>query len=288
MVPHVPRLSPLIAVLAVAAVLVPVAGAGTRQTVQPTLYVEYAMNCTFAIHDDDGRRITSIAPGTYQIHVRTPVVFATVDLTGIFDMTACKGAVDFRLTGPGVNVITTLQDGDEDKDDFRETFQPGSTYVAQDQNQPAVARLVFSTTASGSPTAPAHPSPPSPSASGPGSPSKDIVGSAVKASVTPTRGALSASVSAAGTLKLVYKGKAVGGSLGSLKGGRYTATVTDASKKAGFVLQQLGKNGVVVKSLTVTNVPFVGKRTATVSLEKGQWVFTPSGSGKKTFFVVVG
>ena len=117
--------------------------------------------------------------------------------------------------------------------------------------------------------------------------SKDLVGSQVKADVTPVRGALSASVSPAGALKLVYKGKAVGANLGSLKGGRYTATVADASKKAGFVLQQLGKNGVVVKSLTVTNVPFVGKRTATVSLEKGQWVFA-SGSGKKTFFVVVG
>jgi hypothetical protein len=277
----VPRLYTLTALLAVAAVLVPAAGAGVRQA-QPTLYVEYTMNCTFTIHDDDGRRITSIPPGTYQIHITTPVVFATVDLSGIFDMTACKGAVEFRLNGPGVNVATTLQDGDEDKDDFRETFQAGATYVAQDLNQPLVARAVFTTTAAGAPATPASPYSPSPSGNAKGSPSKDLVGSALK--TYPLRGALTASVDAAGRPKLVAKGKAVA----TLKEGRYRTTVTDQSKKAGFFFQLLGKNGGVVRSLTVSNLAFVGKRTATVTLQKGQWVFAASGNGKKRYLIVEG
>jgi hypothetical protein len=279
---RVRRLSTLTAVLAVAAVLVPAGGAGTRQAVLPTLYVQYTMNCTFAIIDDGGRRVSSIAPGTYQIYVTTPVVFSAVDLSGIDDFTACKSFVQFQLAGPGINLFTTLQDGDEDKDVFRETFQAGSTYTAQDLNQPSVARVVFTTAASGSPTAPTSPYTPGSSSGSKGSTSKDIVGSALKAN--PFRGTLTATVDAAGNLKLVYKGKAIG----TLKGGRYTTTVTDKSKKAGVFFQLLGKNGGIVKSLTVSNVPFVGKRTTTVTLEKGQWVFLATGGGKKTYFVVVG
>src|SRR5262245_55759499 len=80
------------------------AGAGSRDTVLPSLYFDYAMNCSFTVTDDNGRRVTSIAPGTYQVFVRSVVVFAMVDLSGIDDFTACKGFVQFQLSGPGVNV----------------------------------------------------------------------------------------------------------------------------------------------------------------------------------------
>ena len=105
----------LVAVLVVATALVPWALAGSRADVLPTLYVEYGMGCNFTISDDNGRRVTSIAPGQYQIHVHTVVVFAVVDLSGISDLTACKGNVQFQLAGPGVDLFTTLQDGDEDR-----------------------------------------------------------------------------------------------------------------------------------------------------------------------------
>jgi hypothetical protein len=276
----------LFALVAVAAALVPAGGARVQQTVLPSLYVEYTMNCTFSIFDDDRRRVTTIAPGTYQVFITSPVVFSAVDLSGIFDMTACKGFADFRLTGPGVNLTTTLQDGDEDKDTFKETFQPGATYTAVDLNQPQVARVVFATAATGAPAAPATPFSPS---SSPGKPhtSVDPVGSkapSVIAKSYPFRGALTAQVDVAGKVKLLFKGKAVG----TLKEGRYSAMVTDSSKRAGLIFQLLGKNGQVVSSLTASKLAFTGKRTASLLLKKGQWGFLPTSSGKRNFFIVVG
>ena len=41
----------------------------------PTLYVNYTMNCTFSIVDDAGRPVTTIAPGSYQVEVTTPIMF---------------------------------------------------------------------------------------------------------------------------------------------------------------------------------------------------------------------
>jgi hypothetical protein len=275
------RLAILAGLLVAAAAFVPTAGSGTRDTVQPTLYVEYTMNCTFAIVDDFGRRVTSIAPGSYQLHVATPVVFAGVDLSGTDDFTACKSFVQFQLSGPGVSLFTTLQDGDEDKDDYALTFLPSSSYTAQDLVRGAPTRTVFTTTATGSPAAPASPYTPSSSATKP-TQSVDIVGSALKSN--PLRGTITATIDAAGKPTLAYKGKA----LGTLRGGRYTTTVTDQSKKAGLVFQLLGKSGQPVKSVTASATAFVGKHTTTVTLQKGQWIFTASSGAKKTYFVVVG
>jgi hypothetical protein len=264
-----------------AAALVATAGARSRDDVLPTLYVDYALNCTFGITDDSGKRVTSIAPGTYQILVRSVVVFALVDLSGIDDFTACKGFAQFQLTGPGVNAYTTLQDGDEDKDELKETFQPNATYTAVDLNRPTVARLAFTT--SGANTTPdTPPSPYVPSASA-GKPtvSVDPVGSAVKS--LPTRGTLTATINAAGKLVLRYNGKP----LGTLREGRYKTTVTDGSATAGLFFNLLNKNGVPVSTLTASGVTFTGTRTATLTLKKGQWDFV-TGGGKKSFFIVVG
>ena len=97
------RFSTLAAPLALAAALAPTGGARPADTVLPTLYVNYTMNCTFTITGDSGARVTSIPPGNYQVFITTPMVFADVDLTGVFDMTACKSFTQFQLTGPGVN-----------------------------------------------------------------------------------------------------------------------------------------------------------------------------------------
>ena len=137
--------------------LVPSAVAQRSDTTLPSLYVNYALNCTFKITTDSGSPVTSIAPGGYQLQIMTPQVFADIDLSGIFDMTACKSYVQFQLTGPGVNVTTTLQDGDEDYGVFTVNFLPGSTYVAVDNNQPSVATTTFTTLSSGSPITPTSP-----------------------------------------------------------------------------------------------------------------------------------
>ncbi len=265
--PLVRRFLPaLAAAAAAAAVLVPAGGA---DTVLPTLYFRYTNNCTFSISDDSGRAVTQIVPGSYQVFVMTPVVFAGVDLTGVFDMTACKGYVQFQLTGPGVNIQTTLQDGDEDKDLERATFQPGSTYVALDNNQPGVTRTTFTTAASGSATGPTGSS--TSSVSG-GSSQQSLVGSAAN----PFRGALDAIVYASGKLSLTRNGKPVT----TLKTGRWTFSVDDESRKAGFSLQVLRG-----KAMTITSPTYTGSHDATVELKPGRWAFfTPAGK-RTTFFV---
>jgi len=255
-----------VAALAAAVFLVPAGGA---DTVLPTLYFRYTTNCTFSISDDGGRAVTQIAPGSYQVFVTTPVVFAGVDLSGVFDMTACKGYVQFQLTGPGVNIQTTLQDGDEDKDLERATFQPGGTYVALDMNQPGVTRTTFTTATSGSATGPTGTS--SSSVSG-GSAQQSLVGSAAN----PFRGALDATVYASGKLALVRNGKPVT----TLKTGRWTFSVDDESRKAGFALAVL--NG---KALTVTSTTFTGSHDVTVELKPGRWSYFTPGGNRTTFFV---
>ena len=171
--------------LAAAAVLIPAALARPADSVLPTLYVNYTMIRTFTITGDNGARVTSIPPGTYQVFVTTPMVFADVDLTGVFDMTACKSFTQFSLTGPGVNVQTTLQDGDEDKDIYKATFAPSSTYLAVDMNQPTVARVSFSTTATG--TAGSVASPTTSSSSGKGDTQSSLIGSTSSSSRAPRR-----------------------------------------------------------------------------------------------------
>jgi hypothetical protein len=268
---RVRRFSTLIMLLAVAGVLVPAGSSRTR--VLPTLYVDYTMNCTFAITDDAGKRISSIAPGTYQIQIQTPVAFGAVDLSGIHDMTACKSYVQFQISGPGVNLFTTLGDGDSAFWLYTETFLPSGTYTASDQNQPSVARLVFTTAASGSAGAQSgSTSSSTTSGSAKGTPSTDIVGS----QANPFRGSLDAIVFKSGKLSLSRNGKVVG----FLKSGRWTFSVDDESPKAGFAVQVL--HG---KSTTVTSAPYTGSHDVTLQLKPGRWFYYSPGGRKSVFFV---
>jgi hypothetical protein len=235
--------------------------------------VKYTMNCTFSITDDSGRTVTSIAPGTYQVFVTTPVVFADVDLSGVFDMTACKSYVQFQLSGPGVSLSTTLQDGDEDKDLLSADFQPSSTYTAQDLNQAAVTRTTFTTQATGSATGPAGTGGGTVSGSSKGSTQQSLVGSAAN----PFRGSLDAIVYKTGNLSLSRNGKKVT----SLKTGRWTFSVDDESKTGGFTIKSLRG-----KPQAITTAAYVGNHDVTVTLAQGRWFFY-TGIGKKTTFFVI-
>jgi hypothetical protein len=228
------------------------------------------MNCTFSIADDAGKAVTTIAPGTYQVSIRTPVSFAEVDLSGIFDMTACKGFVQFKLTGPGVNAFDNLGDGDNAFDLITETFQPSSTYVAQDLNQPSVARVAFTTAASGS--AGGTTGSTSSSTSTKGSTQPSLVGSAA----IPFRGSLDAIVFENGRLALSRNGKAVS----FLKSGRWTFSVDDESARAGFSVQVL--HG---KATKVTGAAYTGSHDVTLQLKPGRWFFFTPGGRKSVFFV---
>ncbi len=271
------RLPRSIAVLAATAALASI-GARAARAELPTLYVNYAMNCTFTITNDSGSPVTSIPPGDYQVEVNTPTEFASVDLVGISDDTACRGSVEFQLTGPGVDLSTTLEDGDGNFALLTATFAPSSTYTAVDNTQPSVADVGFTTTASGSPVSPAAPADPTAtqpsggqgSASGP-------VGTATRG-VAPFQGTLEASVSAAGKLALTFKGRKVS----TLVAGRYTIAVSDRSKKTAFIIQQLNE-----PALTLARAGFVGRRSVTVDLPAGQWFFYPAFVGRKSYFVVI-
>jgi hypothetical protein len=267
------RLFPALAALLAGATAFVATAAGSPRDVLPTLYVAYAMNCTFSISDDAGRRVTSIPPGTYQVLVTTPQVFALVDLTGQApnDFTACKSFVQFQLNGPGVSLATTLQDGDEDKEILKATLQPSATYTAVDMNQAAVTRTTFTTQATGAAASPTGPA--STSSSVKGTPSTDITGS----EANPFRGSLDAIVFKNGKLTLSRNGKTVR----SLREGRYTFSVDDESKTSGFTVKSLRG-----KPVTVTTAAFVGSHNVTVTLKSGRWAFY-SGKGPQTTFFVV-
>ncbi len=260
-------------VLALATVVVSAGSAnspGTTQQTSPTIYFVYAMNCTFTIQNDAGQTVTSIPPGSYQVDVRTPLAFGTVPVIGLApgDMTACRGMPQFQLTGPGVNIFTTLTAGCQSDVTFPATFQPSATYSAQDSNQPSIAHASFTTLATGTPAVP-----PALTASGKGIPSSDYLGSGLK----QVKGTLTGTVSASGTPTLTLQGKAVS----KLAPGRYTFSITDHSPKASFGV--LGPASTAKDALT--GVKFVGKRTQTLVLKAGRWMFY-SSSGKLRYFVV--
>jgi len=275
MAARVGRFSIPAATLAVCAVLAPAALARSTVTELPTLYVNYSLNCTFTITGDNGQTVTSIGPGEYEIDIMTPEPFAEIDLSGDLgnpaDMTACRSYVQFQLTGPGVNVTSSLSDGDSAFALLQAVFQPSSTYTAVDLNQPSVARDVFTTTATSTATTLTNPSSGSTSVTK-GTPSQDIVGSALP----PLRGSLDATVYADGRLSLTRNGNA----FTSLKTGDWNFSVDDESHKAGFEVQIL--HG---KTQTVSTAAYVGSDVVTLTLKPGRWFFFTPGGKKKEFFV---
>ena len=232
----------------------------------------YTLKCTFTITDDSGKTVTSIPAGAYQVQVTTPGSFGGMDLSGISDMTACKGAADFQLTGPGVNLTTSLNDGDGSQDVLQATFQPNATYVAQDNNQASVTRTSFTTTAATGGS----------SGGSTGGSTSSGGGTSTTKGTTPTTltGTLTGTVTAAGKATLTYKHK----SLTTLAPGLYKVTIADKSKKVGFIVQMT--HGTTT---TVSTGPGVGTKTVTINLKAGQWFFyTAKGTPKSGFIVAAG
>jgi hypothetical protein len=254
----------------VAAVLVSSGSAGLRsRAIAPTLYFMYAMNCTFTVVDDSGKPVTSIAPGSYQVDVRTPIQFGTLPLpSSPTDMTACRGVPQFQLTGPGVNLFTTMTAGCEADKVFPETFQANATYTAVDLNQPTVAHASFTTLASGTPTAPTVTYGGGKST---GELSTDIVGSLA------VTGTLKATVNPDGKPALTRSGKTVS----TLPSGRYKFAISDRDPKAGFMI--LGPTSHAPTSLT--GVAFEGTHSVTIKLTAGRWTYYTSLGTVHTFRV---
>jgi hypothetical protein len=269
--------SVVVAVLAAAAILVGIgsASAPTSTARIPTLYVMYAMNCTFQFENDSGQVVSSIPPGNYEVDVRTPIAFGTVPLIGITDLTACHGQPMFQMTGPGVNIFTTMTSGCSVDLLFPETFQPNGSYVAQDNNQPSVTRQTLTVLGSGAPATP----PPITISGATSSQSGDIVGSGIVGSGTSgTHLTLSAAVGSTGKPTLMLNGRPVT----KLKSGRYTFSITDNDAKVGFTL--LGPTWKTPSNLTGAKV---GKSSRTLTLGAGRWTYYTNLQNVR-YFVVTG
>jgi hypothetical protein len=267
--PHRARLVSILAALAAAVTWV----GGSAAVLPNTLWGYYTMNCTFRLVDDTGKTVSgggTIAPGDWQVILTSPVPFASVDLSGVYDLTACKGSVLFRLTGPGVSISMTLDDGDGDHGQREVTLLANSTYTALDDNNAAGTRTTFTT--SGTVGAGATAGGSSSSTSSKGTTQKELAGSAAYL----FRGALDATVYTTGKLALNRAGKVVS----SLKQGKYTFSVDDESKTAGFTLKSLRG-----KPVTITSKVFVGTHNVTLTLKQGRWFYYSPG-GKQLQFIV--
>jgi hypothetical protein len=240
----------------------------------PTIYVHYqTATCTFRVTDDAGRPVTTIAPGRYQVAVATDLPYGAIGAsTDPSDLSGCRGFVQFRLTGPGVSLHTTLDDGDSAFELDTVTFQAGASYVAQDDLDPAATRTTIAVASSGSPPAPAAPA----SGSRPSSAAASAAPAGAAAGLGTLRGTLTGTVAASGRLTLVAKGRPVS----ALKPGRYVLKVVDRSRRAGFTLQRV--HGA---PLVVTGAAFVGSRSLAVTIRPGRWVYF-AGGGATYFFTV--
>jgi hypothetical protein len=269
------RMSVLIAILAVTAVLVPAAMARSTRSADnvPTLYVEYTNQCTFSFQNDAGQTVTSIPAGTYEVEVQTPIMFKLITTPNMptGDLTGCGGWVQFQMTGPGVSLASTLDTGCVSSEILPETtFKAGATYNAVDLNNPNGARESLTVT-SGTPVAGASPYD---NGTGKGESQQALIGSESK-TTTPAV-TLNGTLSASGALTLELKGKAVS----SLKAGRYRFTITDKSPKVGFTV--VLSNG---KTKAITSSAFVGRHSEFLMLTAGSYAYS-TGTGKSHTFRV--
>ncbi len=262
-----PLLQPFAALLLAAALVV--AGPGSaRGAVLPTLYVTYVgTNCTFTLVSDSGANVTAIAPGTYQL------TLAATD----FESCGPTNLPSFQLSGPGVLVQSPIDAGTGAAADYTVTFQPSSTYLAQDLNQP-LSKITFTTLASGTPPVVNLPTTPPKTVTTTSSSAAPIGTKAGPKSSLVFRGTLEGIVSAAGKPTLSFKGKTVT----QLTAGKYTLRVDDKSKSGGFLIQEPPRIAT-----SVTGLSFVGTRMVTIDLTAGQAIFYPTFIGRKSYFIVV-
>jgi hypothetical protein len=253
-------------------------GAGARAQAAPVLTLSYGASHTLTVTTAGGSNLTAgasgqVPPGVYQVVISDDAS----DETDPVHM--------FQLSGPGLDLMTDLQGGDDKSELYTETLAPNATYTFQDDDQPSLSPVVFTTTSTPAPAGPTLSSPTgaasttapaTPTSRANSSSNSSIVGSATN--TAPLRGTLAAAVSANGTLTLSDGRKPVT----SLKEGRYRLVVNDRSTKVGFIVQEKQQ-----PAHTLTGGPFVGQRTSTLTLQPGQWFFYSTFTDRKTYFIVV-
>lgn len=250
-----------------AALFIVVPTAPAARTVSLSLYVSFFSNGSITMTSPDGSAVGTTS-GSPTI---VPAGYYTLVFSG---PGGCTLLPNFRLSGPGANVITSLTEAQGQKNPTGIDLLPSSTYTWASDAVPGVVHT-FATSAQveGSPPT-AGTSSGTYSSSGKHVTSQDIVGSAV----TPSRGKLDVTLSAAGKLALTYHGKSVR----HLQAGKYMVVVIDSSPSKGLTVQKLESS---LRSLSVP--AFTGRRTTPVTLTSGRWLFA-DGGGAKPIAVVVG
>jgi hypothetical protein len=257
------RISRFTAAATLAAILVLACGV-ERADASGDLYIVFNLNHTISVTQANGAPLgttsgppTQIPAGSYNLH---------------FDDSIGVSGPIFTLSGPGENMSESLTLGEYPSATDVATFQPNSTYTWWDAENPNIV-FTFQTTSQsvGTPTG-SDSAGGGTTSSGGGSGSQDIVGSGV----SQFRGSLEATVYADGKVSLVKNGNA----FTSLKSGRWTFSVDDESKKAGFSVEILHGS-----AKTISSKAFVGSNDVTVTLKPGRWFYFTPGGKKKQFFV---
>jgi len=203
-----------------------------------------------------------VPPGSYMVIVASDVP----DSQDVYHM--------FHLFGPGVSLSSELLPCENPAPVLPVTLQPSSSYTYEDSRHPDITHVVFTTSAGGSSadTEGAAWRPSTAKATGSVA-NSSVVGSGIK----QLRGTLIGAIDSAGKPTLRLNGRGVS----SLKSGRYKLTIDDKTTKGGFTIGQPHK-----PSVTVTTAPFVGRRTVTLTLDAGRWLFYTSAAAKHGFVVV--
>lgn len=203
-----------------------------------------------------------IAPGTYTIVVADP------------------GAVDpspnFELTGPGVDLTTTLGGATATSDSFSVTLAPSATYTFQDAN-PSV--LMLGEEGAAQPTVTFRTSAPvvvtqataqtvttTPLATVTSTPPRPVV------SPNATLGRIIAALGAGGKLTLTMAGKPVR----TLTAGHYLLSLTGAAAREGLMFEPLGRNPLRLQGSSGYRIDFAS----------GQWVALTKAADRRLYFVV--
>jgi hypothetical protein len=245
---------------ALGATLVLVAAAQARSRTNPILSVAFAPDGSVSVTTTDGMTVGT-SSGTPTV---IPAGYYTLLFSGIRD---CGAAPYFRLDGPGVSVVSQVNGEPNPLLSTQVRFLPASTYSWSDAGTPgAVYQFTTSSQMVGSP--------PVASTGSPGTfTSQDIVGSGLHSPF----GSLSATIAANGTVTLLQTGKP----LRKLKSGRYTFTVVSHDPRSGFSIERTASHTVAV-----SRGAFTGKRSVSVSLTKGKWIFIATPGKASSSFVV--
>jgi hypothetical protein len=229
-------------------------------TPNPTLYVFFSSSGLASVSTGDGRTIdTSKA---------APTVIPAGYYTLLFqDGGECIPLPYFRLSGPGVDVVTNTDSGAENQLPTFVHLLPASTYSWIDSATPGVVhRFSTSSQVVGSP-------PPAPARSSGTFTSKDIVGSALHSSVR----SISATIAANGKVTLLHAGKPPS----KLKAGRYAFTVVSHDPHSGFAIERPASHTVAI-----ARGAFIGKRSVSVRLTAGKWIFIATPGKASSSFVI--